>query len=174
MTELRLYVIDTGCLLEFFKIDNRFSEDTSKRVKAKFKEAIEAGNTMYVPQPVLFECANHIAGIKNNANKKNIAERFVQSVQSSISDSNPWVITHPTHDDSIGNLITALNAALEKFNDDIQTNAFSLVDIVVINEAKRLQAAHPSNSLKKYLVHIWTTEHAVKAHEPDTELNAFI
>jgi hypothetical protein len=58
-------VVDTSYLLELLKVPGRFDPAFSERVKQKFREAVAAGHRLYVPFPVIFELANHIALVRD-------------------------------------------------------------------------------------------------------------
>lgn len=171
---IREYVVDTGYLVEIFRVDKLYTEESYQRIKAKFSEAIERGDRLYVPLPVLFEVANHIAGVANGTRRRELVNKFLADVSSSVKDTQPWTITPPGDPQSIEELMGALGYSVNRFADEFSEQRIGLTDTIVIMEAERLKLAHSSSKLKQYLVHIWTRDEGVKAREPDTEPNPFV
>lgn len=171
---VRVYVVDTGYIVELFRVDGRFTEEAHRQIKTKFGEAIDNGNRLYVPLPVLFEVANHIAGVSNASHRKALVDKFLAAVSSSVKDSIPWIITPPGDPTSIQELMDALGHSVKRFATEFSEQKIGLTDTIVIMEAERLKNTHSSTKLKRYFVHIWTRDSDVKAREPDTEPNPFV
>lgn len=174
MVTIRLIVVDTGYFDELYAVDGKSTEADSKKVKQKFSEAIQSGSRIYVPVPVLFEFANHVASIKNIEKRKQLADSLSQHVRASINESSPWIISHALGAQKLSDLMDILKDAADKFAADVTAERFSLTDISVLREADHLKKSHPSDSLRTYQVHIWTRENSIKSREPDNELNSFI
>lgn len=170
---IRMYVVDTGYILELFRVGTQFSEEGHRKVVDKFKMAITSKSRLYVPLPVLFEVANHIAGVSDFPNRRRLVNEFLATVSDSVQKSNPWIITPPGDPDSIQELMNALGYSVNRFATEFAEQEISLTDTIVIMEAERLKDAYPSTTLKQYFVHIWTTDSGVKTREPDTEPNPF-
>ena len=170
-----LVVVDTSYLLELFAVPGCSTDAGHEKVKALFSRATAGNNeVLFVPVPVLFELANHIADVKDGTVRRNLANLFREIVEESLSANGLFTITPLLGDtSSIQELLKALVQITEQF----QINAASqlgLTDNVIIMEAKRLREKYANSSVKSYKVHIWTLHMELKAHEPDTEVNAFV
>jgi hypothetical protein len=159
------YVVDTGYLLELFKVDGRYNDDKHKIIDAKFKKAAIQGFRIYVPVSVLFEVATHIAYVDNGYRRKKLAEKLAIIVDSCVKKQNPWIITPGEELKSIEQLAETLL----KFANEYAVQELSLTDTSVLLIAQELK-----KNRSDYKVHIWTTEHTLKAREPDTEPNPFV
>ncbi|MFA7242608.1 MAG: PIN domain-containing protein [Sulfuricellaceae bacterium] len=174
MSDIRLYVVDTSYLLELYRVDHCSDEQAHKRVKNKFAEAIDSGERIYVPVPVLYEVANHVADIKDSSNRKRLAKQLSQTVKSALEEFVPWTITHLTDEADISALMAALMTHAEQFAEIFSIEKLGLTDTAVVLEAERLRKRYRSDNLRKYHVHIWTRHQAIKSREPDIEANQFV
>lgn len=174
MNTVRYYVIDTSYLLELYRVDHCSEEEAHERVKAKFSEAIDARDRLYVPVPVLYELANHIADIKDSNNRKRLAKQLSQHVQTALEESTPWAITHLTDEADVTVLMDALRKHAEHFAEIFALEKLGLTDTAVVLEAERLRKRYKSDNLRKYQIHIWTRHQAIKVKEPDSEMNPFV
>jgi predicted nucleic acid-binding protein len=75
------YVVDTGYLLELFRVTGHFNEGKHKRIDDKFKQAAKEGFPVYIPVLVLFEVANHIAQVPDGSIRKALAGKLTASVK---------------------------------------------------------------------------------------------
>lgn len=169
-----LYVVDTGYLLELYRVDGCFDEQASDIVNTKFVEANERNGRFYVPVPVLFELANHIADVKNPQHRRTLSERLNKTISSCLVDGNPWILLHPESKDTIKDLTEALHECAHRFASGLSQQRLGLTDTVVIMEAERLKGRYKDTSLKKHLIHIWTRHSELKAYEPDKEPDPFV
>ena len=174
MSDIRLYVVDTSYLLELYRVDHCSEEQAHEQVKNKFAEAIDSGGRLYVPVPVLYELANHVADIKDSSNRKRLAKQLSQDVNSALKESTPWTITHLTDEADVSALMEALRKHAEQFAEIFAKEKLGLTDTALVLEAERLRKRYQSNSLRKYHVHIWTRHQAIKSREPDNEANQFV
>jgi hypothetical protein len=166
----KLIVLDTSYLLELFQIPAHSDPTRFPTVSADFKRAINSNYDMYLPLPVLFELGNHIAQIDDGHARREKANILNASIGSWLGNASPISIT-PLLSETQS--IEELKQALSKIAADFPANAMQrigLVDTVVSMEASRLRSRHTDTSIKKYLVHIWTFDEALKAQEPDAEL----
>lgn len=170
----RHYIIDTSYLLELFRVDGCCEPSAADAVQRKFDEANDQYGSFYVPIPVLFELANHIADVKNYQRRKVLAESFCTTIVECLKDDLPWIITPPGNPQTIRELVQALHESTQRFSSEFSEQKLGLTDAVVIMEAERLKKAHPSNRLKQVCVHIWTRHKEMKAHEPDAEPDPFV
>ncbi|MBF0367928.1 MAG: hypothetical protein HQL52_00570 [Magnetococcales bacterium] len=165
-----LYIVDTGYLLEEYRIPGHFNDTAHGKINRRFADAIQTHLRLYVPFPVLFELANHIAGIQNGDVRRKQAKKLAKAVETSIVDASPWIIT-PLKD---RNILLAFEKYLQDISHGFATEfaiqGIGWVDISVISEAKRLKAK--SNNL--HTIHIWTTDDQVKSREPDPEPNPYL
>lgn len=174
MVTICRFVLDTSYLLELFAVDGYSGSESVKEVRARVAKSIEAGSEMFVPMPVLFELANHIADVKHADHRKKLVEHMHRAVTSSIKEGAPWIITPPGNSDSLQELMEVLHGITSRFATEFAQQKLGLTDTAVIMEAERLKKSYPSSRLKNYLVHIWTRHAALKAYEPDVEPNPFI
>jgi len=154
-------VIDTSYLLELFQIPGHSNPKRSKTIKARFAQAIKLGSPLFVPLPVVFELAKHIAGVRDGAVRTRLAALLLDSVASSIREASPWILI-PAEDP-----LPDLLALCTSFKESYASQRVSLTDVCIVEEAKRLRRKYPSST---HRVHIWTTDEALKAHEPDPDL----
>jgi predicted nucleic acid-binding protein len=153
-------VIDTSYFLELFQVPGHSSPKRSKEIKARFERANQLGGRLYVPLPVVFELANHIAHVRTGADRKRLANFLVGSVEASIRDESPWILV-PAKD-----ALNELRELCASFKATDASQSVGLTDACIIEEARRLRRKYP---VKTYRVHIWTTDDSLKAHEPDVE-----
>ena len=158
----RCFVVDTGYLLELFKVDGHYNDNSHQIIADKFKKAASQGFKFYVPISVLFELANHIGNIDNGYSRKKLAEKLAQTVMSCVKEKNPWIITPCKELASVEQLAETLL----KFSSEYSIQGLGLTDTSVLLEANSL---HKKYKQYGYKVHIWTTERTLKAFEPDTE-----
>lgn len=173
MSDIRLYVLDTSYLLEFFEVNADSTPDGVQEIKKRFSDCVNNNHRMFVPLPVLFELANHIADVKNGESRNKLANKLKVAISSSLSDAIPWTITLLGEPKLIEELTKSLDTMTNRFADEFVTQKLGLTDTVIIAEAERLKEKNVSSSLKKYCVHIWTRHKTLKAYEPDPEPNPF-
>jgi predicted nucleic acid-binding protein len=157
-------LVDTSYLLELLKVPDRFDPEFAQRVKARFSGAVKAGHRLYVPFPVVFEVANHIAGVRDGGSRKRLAELLAKTVRSSVEFANPWIIT-PASEDILYDLSELLRLC-DVYAREMAVQSIGLSDTAIIEEARRLKGKYNQPEDR---VHIWTRDQALKAHEPDAE-----
>jgi len=157
-------VIDTGYLLELFRVPKRFNESNANEVKRRFSDAKTQLHNLYIPVPVLFELANHIAHVDNGYERLELANKFSKTVQQGIDLKETFINIIPCEAFATA---SELSNCLESFSNQYVQQGLSLTDSAVILEAKSLKKPHNS-------VHIWTTEGLLKSYEPDAEPDPFI
>ena len=163
----RFYVIDTGYLVELFKVDGHFNQDSHQIIAQKFNAVnkIES-DRIYVPISVLFELANHIAHVNNGGRRIKLASKLATIVKECVENENPWIIEPCEELKSVQNLYETLL----KFSHEYSAQGLGLTDTSVLLIAEELRKKYD----RSYLIHIWTTDRALKALEPDTEQNPFV
>jgi predicted nucleic acid-binding protein len=157
-------LIDTSYLVELFKVPGKFKPDFAERVRKRFGEAVNAGHRLYVPFPVVFEVANHIAGVRDGGSRKRLANLLANTVRSCVESANPWIIT-PASEDILYDLSELLRLC-DVYAREMAVQSIGLSDTAIIEEARRLKGKYNQSEDR---VHIWTRDEALKAHEPDTE-----
>lgn len=157
-------LVDTSYLLELLKVPDRFDPEFAERVKARFSGAVKAGHRLYVPFPIVFEVANHIAGVRDGGSRKKLAEFLARTVRSCVESSTPWIIT-PASEDILYDLSELLRLC-DVYAREMAVQSIGLSDTAIIEEARRLKGKYNQPEDR---VHIWTRDQALKAHEPDTE-----
>lgn len=163
-------VIDTSYLLELYKVPGCSDPKHTKPIMDLFNRAIAKQHSLFVPFPVIFEVANHIAHVKDGEARKTLAQRFVEHVNSNIESPAFFTITALVGDKILHDL-DKLFALCEKYRDEFVHRGIGLTDTTIITEAQRLKDKHRSHG---YRVHIWTLDGALKAHEPDSEPDGYV
>lgn len=162
---ISIYVVDTSYLLELADCDGCSVPAAVKEVRKRFKREAGRGARFYVPLPCIFELGNHIAGVKHDRRRKQLADWLLNTVKASLDTQAPWHIT-PT-----GKPEEILPELMDAFVSLAEKRRIGLVDTFTIGEARRLKATHANAKLK---IHIWTNDHALKASEPDKEPSPYL
>ena len=169
---MRFVVVDTGYLLELFRVPGLHSAEGHQRVVEKFEQLIAHGGRIYVPVPVIFEFANHVAQVTNGHARLDLANKLGSSVKTSIEKQSPWIII-PSMGERILLDLTDTLALCNAFAAEFAVQAVGLTDISVITVARRIVAA-ANMQVPAAPVHIWTRDGLLKAHEPNAEPDAFV
>ncbi len=164
----RVYVVDTGYLLELFLVPGHSSTVGNKEVMRRFGEAYHVSAHLYVPAQCIYELANLIAHVKSGGKRRMLARKVDSVLQRCFrgdATERPWNIV-PSPDG------TALPEHWQAFVDKYATQAIGLTDAGVLIEATRLKERYRMGP--DFPVHIWTTAQDLKSREPDAEQNAFV
>ncbi len=129
-----LIVVDTGYLLELFKVPKHFNEHNHNEIKKRFEIAVKKNASLFLPLPCLYELANHIANVKDGNKRKELADKLYDQVL----DATFLTITP-------ANSLEKLPEFLKEFKDEYVTQKIGLVDAFVIHEAHRLKAKKRTN-----------------------------
>jgi hypothetical protein len=159
-----IYVIDTSYLLELFACGRDSNQQASDEVRRRFKNANAAGGRFFVPLPCLFELGDHIADVRHDERRKELADKLVSTVKTCLESRKPWTIT------PAGSPETVLPKLLERFAPAATKQRIGLVDTFTWEEADRLRQDHAKFKAR---VHIWTNDQNLKGLEPDPEPNKF-
>jgi len=172
----QLYVVDTGYLLELYRVPVHSDAVSALEVKRRFVAALETRSEFYVPVPVLFELGNHIANMKESGGqaRADLAARLRNDIIASCESRAPWVITAFGSENVAIDFSEALVAYCTGFAEEYAAASVGLTDVAVIREAEHLKTRFKSDGSRVYKIHIWTRDNQVKAREPDTEENAFV
>lgn len=161
-------VVDTSYLVELFEVPGHFKESFAKEIKVRFKNATTQGNKLFIPIPVLFELANHIAHVIDGKKRRKLVTRFSETVKQGIDPETLFINIITC---SAFAVVSELSDNLEKFVRDFAEQFSQLglgfTDSAIILEAQSLKTKHNK-------VHIWTTDNPLKSYEPDTELDPFV
>lgn len=157
-------VIDTSYLLELYHVPDLSDPAFARRVKQRFGEAVKAGHRLYVPFPVVFEVANHIAHVRDGGARKKLADLLADTVRSSVEEATPWIIT-PAAEDILYDLSELLRLC-DVYAQELAIQGIGLSDTAIIEEARRLKQKYNQPADR---VHIWTRDQQMKPHEPDAE-----
>lgn len=176
MINRQLYVVDTGYLLELYRVPDHSDEASSLEIKRRLAAALETKSEFYVPVPVLFELGNHIANMKKSGGRAraDLAARLRNDIVTSCESREPWVITAFGSENVAVDFSEALLAYCTGFAEEFAAASVGLTDVAVIREAEHLKRRFKSDGSRKYKIHIWTRDGKVKAREPDKEENAFV
>lgn len=161
-------VVDTGYLLELFRVPKRFNEPDAEEIKRRFQIAQTQGNKLYIPIPVLFELANHIAHVDNGYERLTLANKFSETVKQGINPEITHLNIIPCEVFAVASeLSNHLEVFVQKFAEEFVQQGLGFTDSAVLLEAQSLKN-------KNNRVYIWTTDEPLKPYEPDTEPNPFI
>lgn len=167
-------VIDTSYLLELFAVPGNTQLQAAKAVQAKFAQAFNSNAQLFVPLPVLFELANHIADVKDGGARRKKALELVDAVNAWLAGEVPITIVSSMDDSrTVGDFCAALTALTKQY-EKLVPSQHGLTDTAVVMEAQRLREKHKDNRLQNFKVHIWTRHQSLKALEPDAEPNPFV
>ena len=164
---LTFIVVDTSYWLELFKIPKHYKEARYLAIKKRFAEAAKNQSLLYIPIPVLFELANHIAHVDNGAVRRGFSQRFSETVKRGISNADIFFNIMPCMDFSVASeLNDSLDFFVSRFESEFSQQGLGFTDSSIILEAESLKTTENR-------VHIWTLDEALKAREPDTESHPF-
>lgn len=171
---VRLIVVDTSYLLELFRVPRCSDPDAFASVFSKFEQADGVNAQLFVPLPVLFELGNHIADVKDGGPRYRLVGELVGAVGVWLSGESAFTIVSSMDDArTVEDFCCALKGLTDRFA-ELAPYRHGLTNTAVAQEAARLKDRHPSGSVKKVLVHIWTRDRRLKALEPDAEAVAFV
>ena len=159
----RIYVIDTGYLLELFRVPRASTKASAKEVRKRFKEAISKKNGLVVPFSCICELGNRIATVPNGDIRRKLVLQLLDTVKSSINEEYPWTIT-PSEG------ISVIMVSCLEFASHCEMG-IGLTDTLVIQESIRLNKKY---SAFGYKIHIWTKDKTLKSFEPECEEDAFL
>ncbi len=165
MNSPRVYVIDTSYLLEIFAVPKCTNPKAQDKIKSLLTSAVENKARLYVTVPSIYELANHISDVPNGNVRRSLAEQVRDTVLSSLNDGMPWTIIPSQQPDTFKNLIVS-------FVNNHVIQDIDLSDSTLIDEAHRLKRERYQR--RGSPVHIWTTDEALKAWEPDNEPDAYL
>lgn len=123
--------------------------------------------------PVLFEFANHIAQIVDGTLRHKLAGKLKSEVSSSLAQKSPWIIMPFRQNELIDEIMKALEELCGTFAAEYAAQGISLTDVAVIDAAQSLTATAAKHT-PRATVHIWTRDNALKAREPDPEVDPFV
>ncbi|SRR6266571_2483967 len=169
----RQLVLDTSYLDELFRVPGYFDEAAAQEIIDRCAAAIEQGDRLYVPVPVIYELGNHVATIHDGGRRIALATKLTDTIAQSLANTSPWIITPFSDAQTVIGYQKALSNAVTSFRDAFAASQIGLTDISVLDEARRLSTGPHGRSLG-FVTHIWTRDAQLKAYEPDTERNAFV
>jgi len=166
-------VVDTSYLVELYRVPGMFSEEAHVAVVGKFQGHVAANGRLYVPVPVIFELANHIADIRDGTIRHRLAAQLRSAVETSLDRQSPWIIVPMEARNILWDLTDALLDLCGAFAGEYAVQGIGLTDAAIIDFCKILVEAR-RDRLPVPLVHIWTRDVALKAREPDREEQSFV
>ena len=161
---VNIYLIDTSYLIELVGCGRDSTPEAHKRVRELFDTVGKGGGRFFVPLPCLFELGDHIADVRHDHTRTQLAKWLQQTVGTSLAKRTPWEIT-PTGDPGV--ILPALLGVQELS----VRKRMGMVDSFIVHEAERLKVRLKSFKTR---VHIWTNDHALKACEPDRDPNPYL
>ena len=159
-----VFVLDTSYLCDLYRVPGFHRPEMSAQIKERIRRHITS--QLYVPLACLYELCDHIGDIADGRRRHETALKVVAHVEASSADAGPWLLV-PAVD-----VKAKLPQLLRDFLEDPLRLQMGLTDSTIVSEAHRLKQKY-SASLD-YRVHIWTTDAALKAYEPDSEPNPLL
>jgi predicted nucleic acid-binding protein len=83
-----IVIVDSSVLLNIIDVPDR--NQRRDEVFNRLAELIERGDHLFIPMAAIVEVGNLIAHVKNGAQRRAAAERFVKEVRSALADEAPW------------------------------------------------------------------------------------
>jgi hypothetical protein len=157
-----MIVVDTSYLLELFRVPTFSTERSIEIVTKKFLNAIKNKHRLFVPSPCLFELGNHIVDVIDVGIRRQLKQKFHDTVFQANQNTVPFVILH---------FQDHFNDICDCFVNTYQNDDIGIVDVCTVLEAQRLKK---KNSGFGYKIHIWTKDKKLKAYEPDPETDPFL
>jgi hypothetical protein len=158
-----IIVLNTSYLLELFAVPGHSTEHGKPAVRARFADATDRGDMLFVPAPCLFELGNHIANVSTGSLRKTLAEALLEAVERSLEGGGPWVIIPAVPREVLPELCRL-------FKGEFVSQGIGITDTSVIYEARRLKKNYRETSR----VHIWTKDRRLKSYEPDKERDPYV
>ena len=159
-----VFVLDTGYLCEIYRVPRHHDPALSRQIRQRIRD--QAADRFFLPLGCLYQLCDHIGKVPDDELRRQLAQKFVEDVATSLSDSVPWLIV-PAAD-----LGEGLLDLLQTYRDDPLHLRMGLTDSTVVREANRLKEQYGDST--GYRVHIWTTDSSLKAYEPDQEPDAIL
>jgi hypothetical protein len=165
-------VLDTSYLLELLKVPGFWNQDDHNEIHSRILRATQTGVTLLVAPGVVFEVADHIADVRHERDRKELAEKWKGLVTAGLESSSSHLFTvfQSFENDGLDNYVTewceivANSRSQDKDKGDIGLTDWGTV-VVAKLQKKRISTAQ---------VQIWTKDRRLKRHEPDHEPNPFL
>src|SRR4051812_28077176 len=136
---MKWVVVDTSYLLELFRVPGLHTQEAHEQVVQKFEQLIAQGGRIYVPVPVLFEFANHVAQVADGNARHDLANKLRAAVSSSVEKQSPWIID-PSMGERILLDLTDTLGLCNQFAAEFAVQAVGLTDVSVITVARHIVA----------------------------------
>lgn len=138
-----IVIVDTSVLLNIMNVPDR--NQRKDEVLNRLGALIEAGDHLFIPMAAIVEVGNHIAQVRNGAQRRAAAERFVREVRSALADEAPWKpINFPSNQEVLG--------WLDAFPDSA-TQGIGMGDLSIKKEWEELCRRHRMSR-----VWVWTLD----------------
>jgi len=166
-------ILDTSYLLEIYRVPGKHDPAAHSEITARLAAHIAGSGRIYVPIPVIFEFANHIADLADGGARFNLAAKLKETIHSSLETASPWIIMPFRQNDLLDEVTGALVDHCRHFAEQYAVQGVGLTDIALIDAANRLSKM-AARQTPRASVHIWTRDVALKAREPDCEQDPFV
>ena len=138
-----IVIVDTSVLLNIMDVPDRNQQKHD--VLSQLEVLIEAGDHLFFPMAAIVEVGNHIAQVRNGAQRRAAAKRFVKEVHSALADEAPW---KPINFPSNQEVLSWLDAFPES-----ATRGMGMGDLSIKKEWEELCRRHPMSQ-----VWVWTLD----------------
>jgi predicted nucleic acid-binding protein len=96
-----IVIVDSSVLLNIIDVPDR--NQRRAEVFDRLAELIEGGDHLFIPMAAIVEVGNLIAHVRNGAQRRAAAERFVKEVRRALADEAPWKpINFPSNQEVLG------------------------------------------------------------------------
>jgi hypothetical protein len=170
---MRWVILDTSYLLEMYRIPGKHAAAAHAMILGKLQTHVAAAGRLYVPIPVIFEFANHIAAVTDGAARFQLAGNLRETVTSSVQTQSPWVVLPFRQNQLLDEVVVALTTYCESFATQYAIRGVGLTDVAIIDAARQLRRPAARQS-PRATVHIWTRDAVLKAEEPDHEPDPYV
>jgi predicted nucleic acid-binding protein len=108
-----IVIVDSSVLLNIIDVPDR--NQRRAEVFDRLAELIEGGDHLFIPMAAIVEVGNLIAHVRNGAQRRAAAERFVKEVRRALADEAPWKpINFPSNQEVLGWLDAFPESATKK------------------------------------------------------------
>jgi predicted nucleic acid-binding protein len=138
-----IVIVDSSVLLNIIDVPGR--NQRKGEVLDRLAALIDGGDHLFIPMAAIVEVGNHIAHVKNGAQRRTAAERFVKEVRAALAGDAPW---RPINFPSNVEVLTWLDAF-----PDSATSGVGMGDLSIRQEWSSCCSRYPMSR-----VWVWTLD----------------
>lgn len=147
-----IVLIDTTVFLNILDVPGRNQDRDG--VLADFAVRIERGDSFLLPMASIWETGNHIAKLKNGADRRRWAQLLVENVRQAINGSAPFRPTYFPDKDTFIDWIADFPDYANRSKSNMKPNeGVSLADMSIIKEWERIKKIN-----RMSVVEVWSLD----------------